>query len=83
MRYENYKAEITRAQRLTLVRVASAYWIVSTVALQVIASAVPVHLLVAERVPMYKAETNQKRETVRAEWLQGGTEWKQRLGRRS
>ncbi|KAG5883285.1 hypothetical protein JTB14_026862 [Gonioctena quinquepunctata] len=54
MRYKTYEAKLTCAQRSALIRVASAYWTVSTAALQVIASAVPVHLLVAKRVTVYE-----------------------------
>lgn len=38
-----------RAQRLAIVRVAGAYRTASTIALQLMAAAIPIHLLVEER----------------------------------
>ncbi|XP_057666044.1 uncharacterized protein LOC130899890 [Diorhabda carinulata] len=49
-----YKQQYTKAQRKPLLRVCSAYRTVSAIAPQVIAGAIPIHILVEERVRIYE-----------------------------
>ncbi|XP_072395087.1 uncharacterized protein [Diabrotica undecimpunctata] len=75
LNYKKYKDMITRAQRKPLLKVTSAYRTTSTMALQVIAGTLPIHLLAKERQTLYNSRDGhlpQVRAAIREQLL---SEW--------
>jgi hypothetical protein len=80
---------LQRTQRRVLIRVIAAYRTISADAAQVIAGALPIDLLVAERVRLWKGKTTgltrvEARKEIEAEWqrrwIEGGKgEWTRQL----
>lgn len=65
MRWNCYRKPLARVQRTGALRVASAYRTVSEEAVLVVASVIPIHLLVAERMAIYNRPDGVSRDTIK------------------
>ncbi|XP_018576382.1 uncharacterized protein LOC108914939 [Anoplophora glabripennis] len=75
LRIKRYRDMLISAQRMSLIRVISAYRTISASAAQVIAGVPPIHLLVEERAKMYEEQSPSpdREATIRAwqlEWTE-------------
>ncbi|XP_056645810.1 uncharacterized protein LOC130451036 [Diorhabda sublineata] len=65
MQIKKYRSKYTSTRRKPLLRVCTAYRTVSAIALKTIAGAIPIHILVDERVRIYKrVQTDRGRNTI-------------------
>lgn len=62
LKYDKYRAKLKSVQRKALLRVCAAYRTVSLSALQVLAGALPIDILVEERIRIYEEGSERKRE---------------------